>query len=236
MTIIPSTIYETLLRTFHHQHWWPVDTKYHNKNKTDPRFEIILGAILTQNTQWNNVKQALQNLKADHIFSLKRLKNTPTNKLKELIKPSGFFNQKAQRLQTITTYFLETYEGDLTQFFNQKTANIRTELLTLNGIGPETADSILLYAGNHPVFVIDAYTRRISTRLHLPTNSDSYKDLQRYFQEDLQHRYPAHDLSAIYKETHALLVELAKRHCTKTKPACTTCPLHQTCPSAQLPQ
>ena len=213
-----------LLHHFKHQDWWPVDATYHQRNHSDPRFEIIIGAILTQNTAWTNVEKALKNLRQHKALTINALLNMDENTLKTLIQPSGFFNQKAHRLHLFTTYLHDHYQDDLTVFFARTTKEIRIELLSLHGIGPETADSILLYAGNHPVFVVDAYTKRICTRLPLPIQHDTYDAIQTYFTENL----PKQQQITVYKELHALIVELAKNHCRK-KPACDHCPLNLRC-------
>ncbi|MFH1100972.1 MAG: endonuclease [Methanobacteriota archaeon] len=224
-------IYDELLTHFGHQHWWPVDVSYHEKQGSDPRFEIILGAILTQNTAWTNVEKALANLKKHHAISLTKIVTLDYNQLKTIIQPSGFFNQKAQRVQHLTKYLIDRYEGELDPFFQRDHITIRTELLSLHGIGPETADSILLYAGNHPVFVIDAYTKRISKRIPLPVKGDTYEDYQQYFDEELKKVVPSTTLVPMYQEFHALLVELAKHYCAKKTPSCSGCPLRGYCDS-----
>ena len=221
-------LYDLLLDHFGHQDWWPVDHNYHSNHRTDPRFEIIVGAILTQNTAWANVIKALENLKQHHVLTIESIIHMDEETLKAIILPSGFFNQKALRLKTFTTYIQQKYKANLTAFFSRDTQVIRKELLALNGIGPETADSILLYAGNHPIFVIDAYTKRISKRLPLPVHGNTYDELQRFFEQTLQKDYPGDHLVLAFKELHALLVELAKNYC-KTTPLCDRCPLMRLC-------
>ena len=228
MTLRTEQVYDLLLDRFGHQHWWPVDHGYHRMQGSDPRFEIVIGAILTQNTAWSNVEKALERLKEHRALTVESIANMNLRTLKTLIQPSGFFNQKAPRLKTIASLLLKGYHGNLTSFFSRDTPTIRKELLGLDGIGPETADSILLYAGEKPVFVIDAYTRRVSRRLPLPPQSDSYDDLQRYFERTLQRTNPSDHLVKIYKEFHALLVELAKTYC-RTTPRCDQCPLTRSC-------
>ncbi|MBN1281316.1 MAG: endonuclease III domain-containing protein [Candidatus Thermoplasmatota archaeon] len=228
MPLTPHKLYTHLLAEFSPQHWWPVDHQYHQQHHSDPRVEIIIGALLTQNTAWTNVEKALDNLKKHHALTINALLNTNETTLKNLIQPSGFFNQKAVRLRALITYLHDHYHDDLTRFFSRDTDTIRHELLSLNGIGPETADSILLYAGDHPVFVVDAYTKRIAKRLPLNTNGTTYEQIQVYFQSHLKKTVPSSDLVAVYKELHALLVVLAKHHCQK-KPHCTDCPLTRLC-------
>lgn len=229
MAIPPQTLYELLLNTYGYQHWWPVDTQYHQKRHSDPRFEIIIGAILTQNTAWTNVEKALQNLKKHDMLTINAIANAEEKRLKTMIQPSGFFNQKTSRLQDVALYLKERYGGDLRMFFSRGTSEIREELLSLPGIGPETADSILLYAGNHPLFVVDAYTKRLCRRLPLPTRSDSYKNIQEYFEKQLSLVFPEKDRIPLYQELHALIVINAKQHCLKKKPRCKLCPLTGFC-------
>jgi endonuclease-3 related protein len=225
----PKDLYEFLLDTFGHQHWWPVDEQYHQNQKSDPRFEIIVGAILTQNTAWTNVEKALGNLKKHKALTIHTMANIKEEKLKTMIQPSGFFNQKAERLKSFSSYMEKKYHEDLLNFFSRRTSEIRHELLSLKGIGPETADSILLYAGNHPVFVVDSYTKRICQRFPLSILSESYDDIQYFFENELISTIPKEELVSTYKEFHALLVELAKKYCWKKNPNCATCPLINLC-------
>jgi endonuclease III related protein len=222
-------LYQILFNAFGNQHWWPVDTSYHQEHHSDPRFEIIIGAILTQNTAWTNVEKALENLKKHRTLTIPALLRVEDKNLKTMIQPSGFFNQKAQRLKYIVLYLEKEYAGKLQEFFSQDTFGIRQELLALPGIGPETADSILLYAGNHPVFVVDAYTKRICQRFPVPVSSDSYDDIQHYFEQGFPSDIPEKERITTYKEYHALLVRLAKQHCWKKKPHCSDCPLDTLC-------
>ncbi|UCD14243.1 MAG: endonuclease [Thermoplasmatales archaeon] len=227
MPITPSKIYRFLLDYFGTQNWWPVDEEYHKKNKSDPRFEIMMGAILTQNTAWSNVEKALVNLKKSNSLTVRKIEENDIENLKRMIQPTGFFNQKATRLKILAAHLHETYKGDLDKFFNRDLKEIRRELLSLKGIGPETADSMLLYAGNHPIFVVDAYTKRICKRLPVKIG-ESYDDIQQYFEEHLQQSFPEKDFAPLYKELHALIVQLAKK-CCKNKPECKKCPLKNHC-------
>lgn len=227
MKLTPSKLYKTLLDSFGPQKWWPVDPIYHEKNHTDPRFEIIIGAVLTQNTAWSNVEKAINSLKKENMIDINKISIENLDTIKTLIKPSGFFNQKAVRLQNLAKFLKRKYNGDLDTFFNKDIEIIREELLGLNGIGPETADSILLYAGNKPVFVVDAYTKRICQRIPFETNI-SYDDIQRFFQNELSKKFPKKDLTRIYNELHALIVVLGKNYCKK-KPVCSGCPLERFC-------
>jgi endonuclease-3 related protein len=232
MMISPKILYDLLFETFGYQHWWPIDKNYHQKQKSDPRFEIIVGAILTQNTAWTNVEKALDNLKKHKQLTINAIIHINEEKLKILIQPSGFFNQKARRLKLFAAYLHKNYQDDISKFFSQDLTKIRHELLSLQGIGPETADSILLYAGNYPTFVIDVYTKRICKRLSIKVSNDSYDEIKYYFENELQHAIPKKNLVITYKELHALLVQLAKNNCRKKKPECHTCPLNKLCKKA----
>jgi endonuclease-3 related protein len=157
------------------QHWWPAETQ----------FEVIVGAYLTQNTAWTNVERALANLRRANLLSVEGIRAVRLRPLQRLIRPSGYFRQKAARLKTFVAFLDDKYEGSLPTLFSQPTEKLREELLTLNGIGPETADSILLYAGNHPVFVVDAYTRRVLDRHAILPQKSDYEDIRQLFQISL---------------------------------------------------
>ena len=227
MEITPHKLYKILLKEFGNLNWWPMDKDYHEKNNSDPRFEVIIGAILTQNTAWSNVEKALTNLKTQKMLNTKNISNVNLKKLQELIRPSGFFNQKAERLKTLAVHIKNNHQGHLDHFFNRDMYVIREELLSLNGIGPETADSIILYAGNLPVFVVDAYTKRICERVPLNTNI-SYNGIQNYFETGLSNKYTGGEQTKVYNELHALIVLLGKTYCRK-KPNCIKCPLEKYC-------
>jgi endonuclease-3 related protein len=227
MKITPQKLYKVLLKKFGDLNWWPIDTNYHEKNNSDPRFEVIVGAILTQNTAWSNVEKALTNLKLLNILDIKNISEININELQDLIRPSGFFKQKTKRLKDLVSYLKDKYSGDLNYFFDREIPIIREELLSLKGIGPETADSIILYAGNLPIFVVDAYTRRICQRLPLNTNI-SYDEIQDYFETELSRNYTKKELTKVYNELHALIVLLAKKYCKKN-PDCIECPLIEIC-------
>jgi endonuclease-3 related protein len=168
--------YDALYRAWGAQHWWPAETQ----------FEVIVGAYLTQNTAWTNVEQALNNLRAANTLSIAAIRKMRLSRLERLIRPSGYFRQKAARLKIFISFLDKQYGGSLDRMFSESTDKLRVELLSLNGVGPETADSILLYAGNHPVFVVDAYTRRILERHDiLPSNTD-YEDIRELFQRVLE--------------------------------------------------
>jgi endonuclease-3 related protein len=224
----PFKLYTILYNAFGPQHWWPMDHSHHRQNNTDPRFEVMIGAILTQNTAWTNVEKAIEQLKDHDLVSIPALKNADADLVKTCIRSSGYFNQKAKRLQLFASHIQEKYDGDLDRFFSKSTKDIRQELLSLHGIGPETADSMLLYAGDKPIFVVDAYTKRLCNRLPLPVDADSYDDTQHYFEEKLQTQYVDNELVQVYNEFHALIVNLGKYYC-KPKPVCANCPLLYLC-------
>lgn len=167
--------YHTLFSAWGRQHWWPAQS----------RFEMIIGAYLTQNTSWTNVEKALGNLRKARLLTIGGIRRTPQPKLEQLIRSAGYFRQKAQRLKTFVRFLDERYGGSLARMFARPPAELRDELLALNGVGPETADSILLYAGNHPVFVVDAYTRRILERHQIVSNSAAYDDIRQLFEQAL---------------------------------------------------
>ncbi|MEM3227929.1 MAG: hypothetical protein QXK65_03220 [Candidatus Micrarchaeaceae archaeon] len=209
----PMLLYHALRKRFGFLDWWPGDTK----------FEILVGAILTQQTSWKNVEKAIANLKSAHVLNLKSMAKIKRVKLERLIRQSGFYRQKAQRLHGVCSYILNNY-GSLQRMFKQEAKSLRKELLELNGIGRETADSIILYAAEKPIFVIDAYTRRAMARLSggaLDENED-YDALRKYFESRIRK-----DVE-LYKDFHAQFVELGKNYC-KTKPLCPGCPLNDIC-------
>jgi endonuclease-3 related protein len=167
--------YRTLLAAWGPQHWWPAHTP----------FEVIVGAFLTQNTAWTNVERALANLRAANLLSLEAIRRVPLPELERLIRPSGYFRQKAQRIKAFGAFLDRQHAGSLDNLFSQPTNHLREELLALNGIGPETADSILLYAGNHPIFVVDAYTQRILERHEILPQKTPYEEIRRLFERSL---------------------------------------------------
>lgn len=227
MKITPYTLQKILLEEFGNLNWWPMDKKYHEKNSSDPRFEVIVGSILTQNTAWSNVEIAINNLKMQNNLEIEKISNIDIKILQQFIKPSGYFNQKANRVKNLAVYLQEKYNANLDRFFNRNLKEIRSELLSLDGIGPETADSILLYAGNLPIFVVDAYTKRICHRIPIEVNI-SYNDIQNFFQSELSKKYKKNELTKIYNELHAQIVILGKTYCKK-KPDCMNCPLQKNC-------
>jgi endonuclease III related protein len=230
--------YQSLMAAWGPQDWWPAYT----------RFEVIVGAFLTQNTAWTNVERALRRLHEEGVLNLEGIRRTPSRKLAQMIRSSGYFRQKAQRLKNFVSYVDARYGGSLERMFTQPTDKLRDELLGLNGVGPETADSILLYAGGHPVFVVDAYTRRIFERHGLITSKARYEDIRRLVERAFQQALPTADdpppasplpgrrrhkfiirrapgAARAFDEFHALLVQAAKHHCLKAQACCSGCPL-----------
>jgi endonuclease III related protein len=204
-----TDIYNRLYKTYGPQHWWPAETP----------FEMIVGAILTQSAAWSNVEKAICNLKQADALSPEALRRLPDAELAQFIYPSGYYNVKARKLKAFAEYLGENYGDNLEKLFRRGVNELRNELLSIYGIGEETADSILLYAGQKPVFVIDAYTRRIIDRLGLRLSADKYADYQRLFMTALPP-----DIQ-LFNEYHALLVRLAKEACRK-EPHCTGCCLN----------
>jgi endonuclease-3 related protein len=202
-------IYNLLLERFGPQHWWPGDSP----------FEVIIGAILTQNTNWTNVEKTIANLKKAKVLTPERLHAIDTARLAELIRPAGYYNIKALRLKNFLNWLFERYSGKLKNLADVPADRLREELLSIKGIGPETADSILLYALDRPVFVIDAYTARIAARHHLIDAGAGYDEIKELFES----RLPP-DVK-MFNEYHALLVRLGKEFCRPT-PRCETCPLN----------
>jgi endonuclease-3 related protein len=207
-------VFDLLLKRYGALHWWPAETP----------FEVCVGAILTQNTNWGNVEQAIANLKGAGLLSLEALWEIDRQRLAQLIRPSGFFNVKSARLKDFLGWLLERY-GSLDAMFAGDWRELREELLAVRGIGRETCDCILLYAGGKPSFVVDAYTKRLFSRLGLIRETESYEQVRSLFMEAL----PAD--SDLFNEYHALIVEQCKRHCRK-KPLCEGCPLRPLCLSA----
>lgn len=167
--------YHTLFSAWGRQHWWPAQS----------RFEMIVGAYLTQNTSWTNVEKALGNLRKVRLLTVSGIRRTPQPELEQLIRSAGYFRQKAHRLKTFVSFLDQRYGGSLARMFAQPTGELRNQLLALHGVGPETADSILLYAGNHPVFVVDAYTRRILQRHQIVPSAAGYDEIRLLFEEAL---------------------------------------------------
>ncbi len=209
MTNLLNQIFFILLNRFGPQNWWPAESK----------FEIIVGAILTQNTSWKNVEKAISKLKEKDLLCPKKINSLSHSELSELIKSAGFFNIKSKRLKNLIN-FLEKYQFDLKKI--KSLENLRDRLLEVEGIGKETADSILLYVFDQPVFVVDAYTKRIFSRLGFLEEESSYDDFQSLFHNNLTRN------AEFFGEYHALIVKHAKEYCRK-KPQCTQCPINHLC-------
>jgi endonuclease-3 related protein len=203
------TIYEKLNAHFGNLHWWPGDSP----------FEVIVGAILTQNTAWRNVETAIWQLKSKDLLYPERILKIDDNSLSNLIRPAGYYNIKTRRLKSFVRFLYDEYNGDLDVMFAEDIWHLRERLLSVKGIGEETADSILLYAGNKPIFVVDAYTRRILQRHDIIGPDERYTEIQQLFMISLPHDVP------LFNQYHALLVNTGKFFCTR-KPNCDKCPLH----------
>jgi len=202
-------VYNRLYRHFGPRKWWPASSP----------FEVMIGALLTQNTAWRNVEKAIANLKAADCLTPHKLHNLDHSQLANLIRPAGYFNIKAKRLKSFLNWLFDRHEGRLADLEAINTWQLREELLGVKGIGPETADSILLYAFDRPVFVVDTYTARVAVRHHLIEPEAGYAQLQDLFQSNLQQD------TQLFNEYHALLVQIGKNFC-KPKPKCPTCPLN----------
>jgi len=203
-------IYKKLYEAFGPQHWWPGDTP----------LEIAVGAILTQNTNWGNVEKAINDLKRQNALSAKAVHEMPVSMLSGIIRPAGYFNIKAGRLKSFIHFLMEKYRGSMKRMKKDETYPLRKKLLRINGIGPETADSILLYALEKPVFVIDAYTRRVLSRHGIMEDKKSYEEFQNLFHSSLKKDV------RLFNEYHALFVRVGKSYCKKNKPLCEKCPLN----------
>jgi endonuclease III related protein len=244
--------YKALFSAWGHQHWWPAQS----------RFEVIVGTYLTQNTSWSNVEKALGNLRSARRLSINGIRCTPQPELEQLIRSAGYFRQKALRLKTFVNFLDDRYGGSPARMFARPTDELRNELLALNGVGPETADSILLYAGNHAVFVVDAYTRRILERHGMVSRTTSYDEIRRLFEEALadekatgiktacdksrsaepqgaghrpsrMSRAERTPLAQVFNEMHGLIVRVGKTYCLKSQPQCEHCPLQKFLPQAE---
>lgn len=212
-------VFNRLLHHFGPRHWWPAETP----------FEVVVGAILTQQVAWRNVEKAIANLKEAGCLSPKGILAVPEEALWAMIRPTRFYRQKAARLREFCRMVVEEFEGNLDALFALDAPVLRSRLLAINGIGEETADSIILYAAQQPVFVIDNYTKRITARLGWQDGNVSYAALQRWFTEHLPRE------TALYNEYHALIDALGHNICLKEKPRCTECPLGGLCRHPQTP-
>lgn len=203
--------FSKLMKIFGEQHWWPAKTK----------FEICVGAILTQNTSWKNVEMAICVLKTKRKLNIKAINSMRERELANLIRSAGYYNQKAATLKAFCHYVMRNYKGNLNSFLKKQIKELREELLSIRGIGPETADSIILYAAEKPTFVVDAYTERIIFRV-FGIRFKNREKLKEFFEKNLPKN------AALYNEFHALLVALGKNFCKK-RPLCSECPINKNC-------
>ena len=210
-----TVYYGALLQEHGPQHWWPGRT----------RFEVIVGAILMQNTSWSNVERAIAELRRERLLTAAAIEKVSAARLARLIRSSGYFRQKARKLKEFVRFLRREHQGSLNKLFATPTARLREQLLSVHGIGPETADSILLYAGQHKVFVVDAYTRRILERHGLVHPKASYEEIRALFEQSL----PAE--SSLYNEYHALIVHTGKHFCRTRQPDCEHCALRSYLPA-----
>ncbi len=200
-------LYDTLYSHYGPQKWWPAKTK----------FEVIVGAILTQNTSWKNAEKAIKKLAEAKLLNPRSMHKSGKKRIASLIRPAGYYNVKANRLKNFIDFLFTKYGGNLKKMFSSSMEDLRSELLGVRGLGPETVDSILLYAGGKPVFVVDAYTKRILSRHNLISEGERYEKVQHLFMENLRPD------TRLFNEYHALLVQLAKDSCNKN-PKCSKCP------------
>lgn len=211
-------VYEQLFHAYGEQHWWPAET----------RFEICVGAILTQAVSWRNVEQAMHMLRKANLLSLQRMAVVPQETLAQYVRPTRYYNQKAATLQRFCRYVAEEHAGSLDAFLAQDGEILRKQLLSLRGIGEETADSILLYAAEYPIFVVDAYTRRLLVRLGLAKENITYRQMQHMFMTQIKTD------TALFNEYHALIVAHGHSTCKARNPHCRVCPLHTKCPASRI--
>jgi endonuclease III related protein len=211
--------YQVLLKKLGPQNWWPAQT----------RLEVILGAILTQNTSWNNVRLAINGLRRAGLLSLRALGGASQSEIEAAIRPAGFFRQKAQTIRNFLLWLDRTSNGSLDRMFRQDVEELRRELLSIKGLGLETADAILLYAGRMPYFVADTYTRRILARHEFFPEHAGYGEAQAYLHQHL----PVD--ARLFNEYHALLVEVGKRYCKRSEANCPACPLEPWLPGKSEP-
>jgi len=212
-----TEIYERLFATLGPQQWWPGESP----------FEVLVGAILVQNTSWRNVERAIENLREAAVLSPRAIHELAQEELEELVRPAGYYRIKARRLKNLIEFIVDRYDGSLDAMFATELSELRGELLTINGVGPETADSILLYAGDLPIFVVDTYTLRIFARHGWIDYAATYHELQEHFQSGLP------DDPQLYNEYHALLVRIGNQYCRK-KPKCDECPLQDMLPESGI--
>ena len=206
--------YEAMAAALGPMRWWPAQTP----------FEVIVGAILTQSTAWGNVERAIANLRAARLLTPSAMLRVRTQRLAELVRPSGYFRQKAIKLKAFVRFLQTGYGGSLKRMFRTPTSELRKKLLAVHGIGPETADSIMLYAGNHPVFVVDAYTHRIFGRHGITDGKPDYEKVRALIETSIPPR------PELFNEFHALIVNTGKNWCRKKTPRCEECPLRPLLP------
>lgn len=218
MTNSLTDVYQRLHAAFGPQAWWPGESP----------FEVMIGAVLVQNTAWRNVERAIENLRDAGVMSTAALYVLPETQLAELIRPAGYYQVKARRLRNLLKLVVEEYDGSLDALFATDLATLRDRLLSVNGIGPETADAILLYAGNLPTFVVDTYTHRVLARHGWLGYDASYHDIKDHFESSLPQD------AALYNEYHALLVRIGKEYCRRTRPQCDGCPLEELLPAGGI--
>jgi endonuclease III related protein len=213
-----TDIYQRLLDEFGERHWWPGESAE----------EVVIGAILTQSVSWKNVVVAISRLRENGLLSLEAIHRVDISQLAPLIKSTRFYNEKARKLKNFASWLFARYGGSLDSMFSRELWGLRQELLTVKGLGEETVDSILLYAGNKSIFVVDAYTVRIFLRLGLAEKSWRYRDYQEYFMNCV---LPD---PKIYNEYHAQIVRLGHLYCRKNNPLCKQCPLRELCDFASI--
>jgi endonuclease-3 related protein len=214
MSVPLQEIYRRLLAAFGPQHWWPAEFP----------FEVVVGAVLVQNTSWQNVERAIRNLREAGLLEPHALAALPEDTLQDLVRPAGYYRVKAKRLGSLLRFLIERYGGSLEAMFRTPADTLRNQLLAVHGIGKETADSILLYAGGLSVFVVDTYTHRVLARHGWIGFDADYDQIQEYFQGGLP------EDAALFNEFHALLVRLGKDYCRKAQPRCANCPLRKLLP------
>lgn len=215
--------YNLILQQLGHQQWWPGDSA----------FEICVGAILTQNTNWQNVERAIENLKNHHALNIQVMNAMENDQLAILIRSAGYYNLKAKRLKAFTKLIVDHFEGLIENLFEGGTSEIRKRLLEVNGIGPETADSILLYAGEHPSFVVDAYTKRIFSRHSWVDLKADYDEIKQVCEQSLSEKTGRERLD-YWQDFHAQIVMIGKDYCRPNNPHCDTCPLQSMLPTERV--